>query len=132
MDLITLRQLIKEDRLVKFYQCPAWRKLRARVLDRDNRECQRCKDEGKVSTPSHPTTPRAPGGPSDSGHLKKDEENKIKSLHVHHIKEIKDFPELGLVYENLITLCQECHNKKHDRLKRKGKKKERFVNEERW
>lgn len=127
MDVNKIKQLIAEDKLVKFYQCPAWRKLRGQVLERDNHECQRCKAEGKVKTPL-PTH----GIPHHAQHVENDKRNKIKSLHVHHKKEVKDFPELALVMSNLITLCQECHNKEHDRLKEYKKKRERFTNVERW
>lgn len=127
MDLITLKQLIKEDRLVKFYQCTIWRRVRSQALTRDNHECQRCKDAGGVTTLS--TTPNTPTRAADGQHH---EIKKPKSLHVHHKKEVKDFPELALVLDNLVTLCQECHNKEHDRLKDVKNKRERFTNEERW
>ena len=32
---------------------------------------------------------------------------------VHHIKPRRDYPELALVDSNLISLCDECHNKMH-------------------
>jgi len=32
---------------------------------------------------------------------------------VHHIKHLKDFPELALVDSNLESLCFTCHNEEH-------------------
>ena len=42
-----LKNLILEDKLVKFYQWCEWRKLRQKALERDNFECQQCKAKGK-------------------------------------------------------------------------------------
>jgi len=40
--------------------------------------------------------------------------NKIKKADVvHHIKELEDYPELGLTLSNLESLCHKCHNKHH-------------------
>lgn len=37
--------------------------------------------------------------------------NKVKSAQdIHHIKDIKDRPDLRLDYSNLQSLCYECHN----------------------
>nr|BDD47244.1 HNH endonuclease [Bacillaceae bacterium] len=106
MELKRIKELIAKDKLVKFYQCPAWRSLRTRVLVRDNYECQHCKREGKV----------------------------YKAENVHHIQEVKDRPDLALdrTMKNLISLCIYHHNLIHDRLDTEKKKEERFINEERW
>ncbi|HAP8326456.1 TPA: HNH endonuclease, partial [Enterococcus faecium] len=42
-----LLQLIREDRLVKFYQSPKWRRLREKAMKRDHYECQECRRLGK-------------------------------------------------------------------------------------
>ncbi|TLS37746.1 HNH endonuclease [Pseudalkalibacillus caeni] len=102
MELKRIKQLIREDKLVKFYQCKEWRKLRLKILKRDNYECQTCKRNGKVG----------------------------KAENVHHIKEVKKYPELALVEDNLECICIPCHNEEHDRLKEIHKPK--FMNEERW
>ncbi|WP_369126193.1 HNH endonuclease [Kurthia massiliensis] len=36
-----------------------------------------------------------------------------KNLIVHHIKEVKDRPDLALSITNLQTVCRNCHNKIH-------------------
>lgn len=35
----------------------------------------------------------------------------VQASQVHHLKPVKDYPELKLVYENLQSLCETCHNK---------------------
>ncbi|MGP4107387.1 HNH endonuclease [Virgibacillus sp. L01] len=32
---------------------------------------------------------------------------------VHHIKHLKEYPELELVMDNLVSVCASCHNKLH-------------------
>ena len=34
---------------------------------------------------------------------------------VHHIYPVEDYPSLGLTGENLISLCNRCHEHMHDR-----------------
>ena len=38
-----------------------------------------------------------------------------KAYTVHHIKELRDFPELRLDNDNLISVCHECHDEIHGR-----------------
>ncbi len=41
-------------------------------------------------------------------------ERKItKAQTVHHIKELREHPELSLTLENLVSLCNPCHNRRH-------------------
>ena len=70
----------------KFYWSSEWRKLKSKVLIRDNNECQVCKSMGKVT---------------------------LNHLIVHHIKPIEYYPSMRLDKDNLITVCIECHNKIH-------------------
>lgn len=35
--------------------------------------------------------------------------------HVHHVYPFEQYPEYALESWNLISLCQQCHNKMHDR-----------------
>lgn len=90
-----------------FYTSSVWRRTRARVFKRDNRECQRCKREGKVS----------------------------KATCVHHIKHLQARPDLALDTSNLISLCDTCHNLEHpEKLEAMQKDKDPFFNKqiERW
>ena len=75
-----------------FYKLPVWYKnTRPHILERDKWECQLCKAQGRL------TVVRRRG-------------------YVHHICEFKDFPNVALNYNNLITLCYRCHELTHDRL----------------
>ncbi|KMM38605.1 HNH endonuclease [Guptibacillus hwajinpoensis] len=103
MELQRIIELIAQDKLVKFYQSLAWRKLRQRVLVRDNHECQTCKRSGRVG----------------------------RAENVHHIKEVKQHPELALVYSNCECICIRCHNEEHGRLEKYIRKKKVF-DDERW
>ena len=82
-----LVQLIREDKLKKFYDCAKWKKLRQKAMKRDNFECQMCKKQGKYH----------------------------KVNNVHHIKEVKHRPDLALDIDNLICLCVDHHNEVHER-----------------
>lgn len=101
----TIEQLIELIKLSKektFYNSAVWISKRSEILKRDNNECQRCKIKGKYS----------------------------KAETVHHIKHLKDYPELAIEDDNLISLCNVCHNIVHPE-KLKIIKKE-IVSEERW
>jgi len=98
-----LIQLIRDDKLIKFYKSRAWKDLRAVALKRDNNECQNCKSKGRYH----------------------------KAECVHHIKEVKPYPQLALTLDNLMSLCNACHNQVHDRMV-KRRVQPKFVNEERW
>ena len=69
------------------YKSHRWETLRKSILRRDSYMCQECKRFGKMKEGSH----------------------------VHHIFPAEDYEELRFVPGNLITLCQACHNKMHDR-----------------
>lgn len=62
-----------------------WKKLSERFRI-ENPLCADCKSNGKVR-------------PSD---------------HVHHIKPLEKFPHLRLVWSNLVALCRQCHQARHD------------------
>lgn len=47
MTLDRLKELILIDRLDIFYRSTDWRKLRKKALERDNNECQICKEKRK-------------------------------------------------------------------------------------
>lgn len=95
---------IKSDKSMKFYKSKEWLRVRQLALKRDNYECQICKKRGKYK----------------------------KAENVHHMKEIKTYPELALSLDNLQCLCIRCHNEVHDRLDKEKNKITKFMNEERW
>ena len=70
------------------YHQPRWVKLRAAVLRRDGYQCQVCKRYGKP----------------------------VEATHVHHIFPVDKYPERRWNPENLLSLCEACHNRMHDRL----------------
>ncbi len=67
-----------------FYDSKEWKKLRDKIRERDNHECQWCKLEGKFS-------------PVEC---------------IHHIKEVRSHWHLRLDPDNLIGLCNTCHETK--------------------
>ena len=71
----------------KFYKSKKWKTKRQSILRRDDYLCRECKRYGK-------TTP---------------------ATTVHHILPMEQRPDLKLNSLNLISLCNECHNKMHDR-----------------
>lgn len=75
-----------------FYNCTAWKKLKAQVLKEQHYECQRCKEKGIYS-------------PAEC---------------VHHIKYLRNYPHLALTKSNLICLCNECHYKEHHKGEKSG------------
>lgn len=83
-------ELMDESLRDNFYWSSPWRSLRSVINQRDNYECQVCKSMGKVTL-------------------------KIESskLIVHHIKPLEYYPDLALEPDNLLTVCQSCHNQIH-------------------
>ena len=71
-----------------FYKSKKWTVKRAKILKRDGYECQNCR------------------------RYFRSKEAKV----VHHIYFYEDYSELGLMNWNLISLCNGCHNKMHNRL----------------
>lgn len=70
-----------------FYKSKKWVVKREKILKRDKYECQNCRRYYKTK----------------------------QATTVHHIYFYEDFAELGLQNWNLISLCNECHNKMHNR-----------------
>lgn len=79
-----------------FYNSPEWKTKRIEILQRDNYECQWCKEAGRVTVADE------------------------SILEVDHIQELSEHPELALDNDNLRTLCKDCHNRRHGRMKYKG------------
>lgn len=84
-----------------FYHTTAWKHKRKKILKRDHNSCQRCRQEGRYT----------------------------RAVTVHHIKHLKDVPELALTDDNLISLCNKCHEKMHPE---RHKKRYGYKNVERW
>jgi len=107
--MITEQQVIKLIKERRFYKTTAWEKKRWEILERDNYECQVCKEEGGFA----PATT------------------------VHHIIPLEQRPDLALDDDNLLSVCAACHNREHPEKfiqnfaePRKNKLSERFP--ERW
>lgn len=67
------------------YKSKRWKRKRLAILKRDKYICQECKKYGKIK----------------------------EAVTVHHIKHVDTHPELAYIDNNLESLCQGCHNKKH-------------------
>ena len=105
MSIIPKRLLIaiKCGDVKRFYASKEWIIKRAKILRRDNNECQSHKRQGKYA----------------------------KATCVHHKKHLRDYPELALDDDNLESLCDACHNIEHPE-KFFNEVKPKFTNEERW
>lgn len=99
---MTLERILELIAAEKFYLCREWKHKRKDILKRDNFECQKCKRKYHRYR---------------------------KATTVHHLKHLKDFPELAFDDDNLEALCTECHNEEHPE---KFKDFYRFVNKKRW
>lgn len=99
-----LLKYIKSGDFTAFYKTKEWLAKREEILERDNYECQRCKEEGLYE----------------------------KAECVHHIKHLKEHPELALEDDNLISLSSRCHNKEHPEKLKVQESVLSFTNEERW
>ena len=106
-----ITKLIQEDRLHDFYISKEWRKLRKDVIEEAKGECQICKCRGLYA-------------PANT---------------VHHVQYVRKHPRYALsktytfkgeVKQNLIALCNACHEEVHNY--RHEKKEEKPLTEERW
>lgn len=68
-----------------FYKSARWKRIRSKVLRRDEYICQECKKYGRIK----------------------------EATQVHHIEHLEDRPDLAYDLDNLISLCLGCHNKEH-------------------
>lgn len=106
MDVKEIKRCVAEKNMHRFYNSPAWKKLRKQVLDMDKRECQECKAKGRYT----------------------------KANTVHHVNHLEQYPELGLTVwlegkRNLISVCPACHENLHDNRLQKPKE---YITTERW
>lgn len=110
-----IKECIRLDDMHSFYIKSVWLNKRKEIIQRDHCECQACKRKGKLTI------------------VRVKARRKSERAYVHHIKHLKDYPELALDNDNLETLCFECHELEHieDRNPCMNRK-EGFMNEERW
>ena len=116
--VIWIEQLISINRLDKFYHSKYFKHIKREVLREQHYECQRCKEQGR---------------------LRIVKESIKRSGVVHHVKEVREHPELALdkyyydsfgrKHRQLLVLCNECHEIEHNRA---YKREPKFINEERW
>lgn len=109
--LAQLRALIESGNEQAFYFWNEWRHgIRLAVLRLDNYECQACKRKGRYH----------------------------RATIVHHIRHLKDAPELALsIYapdgsRNLEAVCKRCHEELHPESLPKYKPLARPITSERW
>lgn len=88
----------------KFYTSAKWRRKQKAILRRDHYQCQLCKRYGRIT------------------------EAKI----VHHKLELAEYPELAFDDDNLVSVCQACHNKLHDEKGKKSQQQRWRKNEDRY
>lgn len=85
-----------------FYHTAAWKRARAAALSRDGGMCQDCMDRFRAGWGIRPH----------------------RAEMVHHIIPLEERPDLALNIDNLRSLCNECHNKKHPEKGRQAAKGE--------
>ena len=109
--LIKLQALIEAGNADAFYHWKVWENLRLEVFRLDNYECQLCKAKGRYR----------------------------RAQIVHHVKHLKDRPDLALsIYDNgerqLISVCKKCHEEEHPErmIQYRYERKSEPVTEERW
>lgn len=110
-ELERIKKLISAGQENIWYNSAAWRSTRKMVLKMDHYECQRCKARGRYS----------------------------KAVLVHHIKHLKDRPDLALsLYDpdtgerQLVSVCKRCHEELHPESQRQYRPQAKPVTEERW
>lgn len=102
-----------------FYNSKEWKRKREKILERDHYECQECRERLRVA--------------AARGKRLYGKDAKIRrATEVHHKKELKDYPQLRLDDENLVSLCVKCHNDKHGRYTKKFLKRKNVVSKEKW
>lgn len=107
--LAKLTELVETGGSDKFYSWGVWLRRRDEVLRLDRWECQLCKAKGRYS----------------------------KASIVHHVKHLKDRPDLALSIwdgqeRQLLSVCKPCHEGEHLESQRQYKPKAPPLTEERW
>jgi len=70
-----------------FYKTSEWKRKRIAILKRDDYKCKECSRYGKV----------------------------VEANTIHHIIPLQESPELKLDNRNLISLCEQCHERMHNK-----------------
>ncbi len=96
-----ITELIKQDKVDLFYHCKEWLQLKKEVLREQHYECQECLKQGILT----------------------------KAYTVHHINFVRNRPDLALSKTyiddqgkqqiQLEAVCEDCHNKLHNRFVKK-------------
>lgn len=84
-----------------FYHRKEWKRIRKDALQRDGGMCRDCMDRMRLETGYKPN----------------------RATMVHHIIPRSERPDLELVLENLISLCDSCHEVRHPEKRSKIKRK---------
>lgn len=108
----TLQLMVAAGTSDSFYDWAEWLRMRDKVLAMDRNECQHCKAKHRYK----------------------------KAIIVHHVKYLKDRPDLALsIFDpdtgerQLVSLCRACHEAQHsDRRCKPCNRAKRFVTRERW
>ena len=112
MTLHEIIDIINNNNVERFYASAEWLALRSEVLKYDHYECQLCKQHGRYR----------------------------RGVLVHHVKHLRDRPDLALsIYDpetgerQLITVCKQCHEEQHpEALRPKILNKSEQITSERW
>lgn len=88
-----------------FYHTARWKRVRAMCLQRDQGMCQDCMRKFRDGKMEHPN----------------------RATMVHHIIEYRDRPDLALSLDNLVSLCDSCHDRRHPDRGRGGRPEEKQV-----
>lgn len=108
-----------EKEVKHFYNSKEWKGKRIDILQRDLFECQDCRRRLREA--------------QETGTKLYGDDTKIRrAVEVHHIKELKEYPEYALEEDNLISLCTQCHNIRHGRNPKRFIVKKKLVSEEKW
>lgn len=107
-----LRAMIEAGTSDDFYGWTEWTHLRREVLEADRWECQICKQCGRYR----------------------------KAIIVHHVKHLRDRPDLALSMfdpdtgeRQLVSVCRACHEDQHpERGLKRPRKKQSQITPERW
>lgn len=110
---------MNEKEVKAFYNSSAWKHKRMEILERDRYECQDCRERLRKASEQRERL-------SGKDRLIR------RAEEVHHIKELREYPELALDDHNLISLCVQCHNIRHGRHPRRFIRRKKRLTEEKW